>query len=225
MTGGYDGTQAEYLQVPFADINLLEVSEEDYKALGGDIVGVWGAIEWAKYRGAEKIIAIDCVPERLIQAREIGAEIIDYQQDKDVVDKMKEVANVALECVGFRYATRSTKHQVEKALLAETDSIEALDDAVKCVKGGRLSLIGDFLGTANHFPIGAIMEKSITIRGSQVLVQKYWNHLLPIIRSGKVNLNIFTHRMKLTEAPKAYKIFDQKENGMIKVFLSVDDLQ
>jgi threonine dehydrogenase-like Zn-dependent dehydrogenase len=258
LTGGYDGIQAEYVRVPFADVNLLQVSEEDYHALGeklvllsdvactgwhanelgevseGDVVGIWGcgpiglsAIAWAKYRGASRIIAIDCVPERLAKAHDIGAETINFKENKDIVGKMKVFVpgglDVAIECTGFRY-TKTVKQQVEKSLFSETDSIDALGEAIRCAKkGGRISIIGDFVGKANNFPIGAVMEKSLTLRGGQVLVQKYWAQLLPIMRSNQVNMNFFTHHGKLEDTPKFYKMFDKKENGIIKVFLCVGD--
>ncbi|CAI2163099.1 18093_t:CDS:10 [Funneliformis geosporum] len=258
LTGGYDGLQAEYVRVPYADVNLLPVSEEDYHALGeklvllsdvactgwhanelgevskGDIVGIWGcgpiglsAIAWAKYRGASRIIGIDCITERLCKAHDLGAETINFKEHKDIVAKIKVFVpgglDVAIECAGFRY-TKTIKQQVEKTLFSETDNIDALSEAIRCVKkGGNVSIIGDFVGTAAHFPIGAVMEKSLTLRGGQVQVQKYWAELLSLMKSNKVNMNFFTHHGKLADADKFYKIFDKKENGIVKVFLSVGD--
>ncbi|CAG8569781.1 2042_t:CDS:10 [Funneliformis mosseae] len=258
LTGGYDGIQAEYVRVPYADVNLLQVSEEDYQTLGeklvllsdvactgwhanelgevskGDIVGIWGcgpiglsAIAWAKFRGASRIIAIDCVPQRLAKAHDFGAETINFKEHKDIVAKMKFIVpgglDVAIECAGFRY-TKTLKQLVEKTLLAETDSTDALDEAIRCVKkGGRISIVGVFVEKVNNFPIGAVMEKSLTLRSGLVQVQKYWVQLLSIMKINKVNMNIFTHHGNLEDAGKFYKMFDKKENGVIKVFLRVGD--
>ncbi|CAG8571459.1 15490_t:CDS:10 [Funneliformis caledonium] len=247
LAGGYDGIQAEYVRVPYADINLLQeklILLSDVACTGwhanelsevskGDIVGIWGcgpvglsAISWAKYRGASRIIAIDCIPERLAKAHDIGAETINFKVHKDIVNKMKEFVpgglDVAIECAGFR-CTNTFRQQVENTLL-ETDSIDTLDEAIRCVKkGGRISIIGLFVGMANHFPIGAVMEKSLTLRGGPAPMQKYWVQLLTIMKSNKVDMNLFTHHGKLEDAGKFYKIFDKKEDGIIKVFLCVGD--
>jgi threonine dehydrogenase-like Zn-dependent dehydrogenase len=120
MTGGYAGSQAEYIRVPYADVGAKKIPEgiEDTKALfcsdafatgyfaadiaevkGGDVVAVWGAgavglfaIASARLMGAERVIAIDRFSDRLRLAREQGGatDTIDYEQ-VDVVEHLKEM--------------------------------------------------------------------------------------------------------------------------------------
>jgi threonine dehydrogenase-like Zn-dependent dehydrogenase len=203
--------------------------------LVGDVVGVWGcgpiglmAASWAKDRGASRVIAIDNVPSRLKLAQEIGAETINFKEVKDTLGKIRELApkglDVGIDAVGFRYASKSMRHKVEKMLYAETDSVDVVDEVIKSVKkGGRVVLIGDYIGVANHFPIGALMEKSLTLRGGQLHPQKYWPILLPKLLSSKVPVDLFTHRMSLTDTPRAYKVFDAKDDGVLKIVLTTKE--
>ncbi|KAL1916380.1 uncharacterized protein VTP21DRAFT_5571 [Calcarisporiella thermophila] len=262
LTGGYEGTQAEYIRVPFADVNLLqlpsesELSDEDALLLcdvactgwhanerghvtEGRTVAVWGcgpvglmAQIWAKYRGASRIIAIDNDKERLQLACEyIGVETIDATEHTDVVKRMQEICpggvDCAIDCVGFRFP-KTMMHKVSRALMLETDAPEVVSECIKCVKkGGSVSLIGDYVGTCNQFPIGALMEKSVCIHGGQVLVQKYWKDILDILKNQKVKPDpgkiLFTHRVPFKEAPKAYSLFDKHEDGCVKVMLKPEE--
>ena len=122
--------------------------------------------------------------------------------------------------LGFRYS-KSWKHSIEKTLHLETDSIDSLAACIHHVqKGGRIAILGDYIGYANHFPVGAMMEKSLTVRGGQVFVQKYWKQLLEIFIKGEVDPTfMLTHNMPLKEAAKAYELFDSKSDGAIKVVL------
>ncbi|CAG8446025.1 12680_t:CDS:10 [Acaulospora morrowiae] len=199
----------------------------------GDVVGIWGAgpvglmtAALALYRNASRVYVIDCIQARLDFARKIGAEVINFKE-KDVVGIVKKSVpggfDVTIDAVGFRYTNKSWRHKLERAVFAETDSVEALDEAIRCTrKGGVVSIVGDYLNLANRFPIGAAMEKHLTLKGGQVHPQKYWSDLLPILSADEIFGRLFTHYMKLSEAPKAYKKFDRKEDGIIKVFLIVD---
>lgn len=256
MLGGYAGGQAEYVRVPFADVNCLPLPEglSDEQAVllsdaactgwhacamgdvGDDLhrnVAVWGcgpvglmAVMWAKARGADKVVAIDAVPHRLALASKLGADaVIDYKAVKDVPAAVKKEfeplgPDVCIEAVGFRYA-KSMTHALEKAVYAETDAVDTIDEAVlACRKGGTLSIVGDFIHRANHFPIGAIMEKALTVRSGQVHVQRYWKELAQILRRGDVDPSaIVSHRLPLEDAARAYKIFDAKAEGATKVLL------
>jgi len=257
LTGGYDGTQADFVRVPLAEVNLLKIPPEldNYRALllsdvantgwhanefgevkAGNIVAVWGcgpiglmAQIWAWHRGASRVIGIDSVPKRLEKARLIGSEIIDTSENPDVVAKMRELVpggpDVAIDAVGYRY-TKTVAHTIQKAVGIETDAVDIINEAAKCVKkGGRLVVIGDYFGVANGFPIGAIMEKGITLHGSQLFTQKYWHILLEKFLKNEVKPNpgfLFTHEMDLDNAPIAYDVFDKKDDGVVKILLWVD---
>jgi threonine dehydrogenase-like Zn-dependent dehydrogenase len=256
LAGGYDGGQAEYVRVPFADVNCLPVPDgvadeqvlllSDVVSTGwhanvlsevgpGDTVAVWGcgpvglmAMAWARVRGAARIFAIDHLPYRLDVARgRLGAETIDFAED-DVLTALRELTrgqmpDVAIEAAGFRYA-KSLRHRIQRAVGLETDAIDSLAEAIRGVrKGGRLAIVGDFFGYTNQFPVGAMMEKSITVRGGQVHVQAYWRGLLDRILRGELDPTfIISHRMPLAQAPEAYRLFDEKADQALKIVLQVE---
>ncbi|CAF1470811.1 unnamed protein product [Adineta steineri] len=252
LTGGYDGCQAEWVRVPFADVNLLKIENNRLtdeqvlflsdivctawhaNVLGGvgpgTTVAIWGAgpvglltIMWAKYRGAKRIFSIDCIEERLAKARTQGAETIDFSKD-NVIETMQKLLpggpDVCIDAVGFRY-TKGMVHKMQRAVFLETDSPEVLDEAIVVVrKGGSVAIIGDYFYKSNQFPIGTFMEKAVTMRGGQLYCQSYWHDLLKIIENGEVDPTfIITHTMELSRAAEAYKMFDEKSDGTIKVVL------
>lgn len=199
----------------------------------GKTVAVWGAgpiglaaMAAARAMGAEEIIAVDNVPHRLKMARErLGAVTIDFNEDRPVV-ALHELTHgrgpdVCIEAVGFRYA-KSMLHKVERALKLETDSLDTVSEVLKSVRpGGNIAIMGDYIGYGNHFPIGALMEKGITVRSGQVHVQRYWKAVLEHMLSGKYDPSfIITHDLPLEKAAEAYRVFDRKEDGVVKVVLS-----
>jgi threonine dehydrogenase-like Zn-dependent dehydrogenase len=196
----------------------------------GQNVAIWGlgpvglmASMWAKFRGA-RVIGIDQIPHRLALARkELGIETIDFSKE-NVTTRLQQLCpggpDVAIEAAGFRY-TKSLTHAAERSLNLEKDTPEILTECIMNVrKGGNLSIVGDYFLTANQFPIGAMMEKNITVRGGQVHVQSYWKELLGYIQQGKVDPTfVISHRMSLDDADKAYRIFDKKEDNAVKIIL------
>jgi len=182
------------------------------------------AIMWAKFRGASRVIAIDKVPYRLKVAKEVlGAEVIDFSKS-DVVATIHEMVplgpDVCIEAVGFRYS-KGLLHKAERAIRLETDTPEILSECIKSVrKGGVVSIVGDYYALSNQFPIGAFMEKGLTMRGGQSFTQRYWKQLLQYFVEGRVDPSfVITHRVPFEQAAEAYKIFDLKEDNAIKMLL------
>jgi threonine dehydrogenase-like Zn-dependent dehydrogenase len=252
LTGGYEGGQAEFVRVPFADVNCLKVPESlpDEKVLFlSDIVctgfhatemgqvskdqtvAVWGcgpvglmAIAWCFFRGAKRVIAIDSVDYRLDCAKnKLGAEIIDFTK-QDVVKTLLEMVpgglDVCIDAVGFRFP-KGIMDKLQKTLKLETDTAAILYEAIISVrKAGIVSVVGDYYAFANQFPVGAFMEKGVAMRGGQVFVQKYWKKLLEYIQKGQFDPSfVVTHVMPLEQAAEAYRMFDEKQDGMLKVVL------
>jgi threonine dehydrogenase-like Zn-dependent dehydrogenase len=199
----------------------------------GKTVAVWGAgpvglcaMAAARAMGAERVIAIDNVPHRLDMARErLGAETVNFDEDRPVI-ALHELTHgrgpdVAIELVGFRYA-KSLVHKVERALKLETDALDTVSEVLRAVrKGGNVTIMGDYIGYGNHFPIGALMEKAVTVRTGQIHVQRYWKTVMEQMRSGRYDPSfIVTHRMPLAQAPQAYHVFDRKQAGVVKVVLT-----
>ncbi|KFA79683.1 hypothetical protein S40288_09070 [Stachybotrys chartarum IBT 40288] len=254
FSGGYAGGQAEYVRCPFGDVNLLKLPDSvpDEKALylsdivptsyhatvcaevkEGKSVAIWGmgpvglfAAKWSKLAGAKRVIAIDNVPERLEMARDnIGCEIINFDQTKDVVkalyEKEPEGVNCCIDAAAFRY-TKGALDTFERAVGLETDSSEISNEMLRAVrKFGNIALVADYAGTTNNFLIGALMEKGITLRGTgQAPVQKYWHELLKKIEDGLFDPTIIlSHRFALEEFAELYTAFDRKEKGIMKTFV------
>jgi len=250
LTGGVPGGQAEYVRVPFADFNCLPIPDSvpDEKALylsdvvptayhatemgkvgKGDTVAIWGlgpvglmTAQWAKLRGASRIIGIDQVPERLRLAKEhLGIEVINFREVEVYKELPKLVPNgvdVSIEAAGFEYA-KTILHKIERAVGLETDTADILSECIQSVrKFGRVSIIGVYSGYANHFPIGAMMEKGLTMQGGQSPTQKYWKMALEKIESGEFDPTfMISHKMKLADLPDAYSKFYNHE-GVIKIF-------
>ena len=127
-----------------------------------------------------------------------------------------------LECVGFRFP-QGFLHTLERTLGLETDSPQVLNDIIFSIKkGGRIGVVGDYLGYCNHFAIGAFMEKGLSCSCGQVFVQKYWKKLLEIFESGALPVDptfVITHEMGLNEISKAYHMFSNYEDESIKIVL------
>ncbi|KAI8824452.1 chaperonin 10-like protein [Fimicolochytrium jonesii] len=200
----------------------------------GDTVAIWGlgpvgllTAMWAKERGAKTIIGIDYVPHRLETAQKVlGITTLNFKE-VNVIQEVQKLCpggvDCAIEVAGFRYA-KSWLHAIETTLKLETDAIDTVVEAITLVKkGGHVTIMGDYFGYANHFPIGAMMEKHITVRGGQVLTQKYWKDLLRRFREGlKCGVDptfIITHRLPLEQAPEGFRTFNDKTDNVIKVLL------
>jgi threonine dehydrogenase-like Zn-dependent dehydrogenase len=201
----------------------------------GDSVAIWGLgpvglliARWAQIRKAGRIIGIDCVPERLdIAKRVLGIEVIDFKSQEVCPTLAKMVpggVDVAIEAAGFEYAT-TWKHKIERALSLETDACDILTECITAVrKFGTVSIIGVYSGTTNHFPIGALMEKGLTVRAGQSPTQKYWKMALKKIQEGVIDPTfLITHKAKLSDGPELYRKFYDRE-GVIKVFLRPDSM-
>jgi len=252
LLGGYEGCQAEYVRVPYADNTCLKIQNNlpderllflsDICCTGfhgtelgavspNQVVAIWGcgpvglmAAMWSIFRGARRVIMIDPDEIRLTFAKSrLNVETINPSQG-DVLLALREMVpggpDVAIECVGFRFP-QSLVHKLEKAVSLETDSPEILTQCIKGLrKGGTLAIIGDYYKTANHFPIGAMMEKGLTVRGGQVFVQRYWKQLLKYIEDGKVDPSfVVSHQMAFGSAVEAYRMFDKHENNCLKIVL------
>jgi len=252
LTGGIPGGQAEYVRVPFADLNCLPIPDDipDEKALFlsdviptayhgtelanvkiGDVVGIWGlgpiglmAARWCFIRGASRVIGMETVPERIEIAKSIGVEVIDFGESGNTLSKIRKLVpaglDCSIECAGFEYPN-SILHKVERALSMETDTSDILTECIMATKKcGIVSIIGVYSGFTNHFPIGALMEKGITVNGGQSPTQKYWRMALEKIQKGELDPTfIITHKASLSDAPELYKKFYKHEEGVIKVFL------
>jgi threonine dehydrogenase-like Zn-dependent dehydrogenase len=168
------------------------------------------------------------VRERLALAKiSFGVETLDRSDlsSDDVVARLREMvpggADVVIEAVGFRFAS-SIKHKLQRAVGLETDTADILTEAISVVrKYGRVSIIGDYIGLTNQFPIGFLMMKHLTVRSGQTPCQKYFEEVMAAVQSGEVDPTLMiTHRITLEQAPEAYAKLFKQADGWIKVFMT-----
>jgi threonine dehydrogenase-like Zn-dependent dehydrogenase len=201
----------------------------------GDTVAVWGcgpvglfAIQSAFVLGAERVIAIDHYPRRLALAKSMGAEILNFD-DVEVREALVEMTagigpDACIDAVGMESHGVAIDNMLDHAKAAvglATDRTHALRQVIlACRKGGRVSIPGVYGGFADKFPIGALMEKGLTIRTGQTHVQKYTQKLLDLILADQLDTTfLISHRLPLEEAAHGYKIFKEQQNEVTKVVL------
>ncbi|NOJ98029.1 glutathione-dependent formaldehyde dehydrogenase [Corallococcus coralloides] len=204
----------------------------------GDTVAVWGcgpvgqfAIQSAWMFGAGRVIAIDHVPERLALAKSWGkAETIDFTK-QDVYETLKELTrgrgpDRCIDSVGAEaHGTGSLDAVIDKAKAAvklATDRPHALRQAIYCCrKGGTLSVPGVYVGFLDKVPMGAFVNKGLTMKTGQTHTHRYTRPLLEKIQAGAIDpTRLITHRARLADAPALYKKFRDKEDGCIKVVMT-----
>jgi threonine dehydrogenase-like Zn-dependent dehydrogenase len=214
------------------------MAAENCDIQSGDTVAVWGcgpvgqfAIASALLLGAERVIAIDRFPERLrLAAIKLGAETIDYGED-NVLEALKELTggrgpDACIDAVGMEaHAYHNIAYaydRMKQAMMLESDRPVALREAVMaCRSGGTISIAGVYGGLIDKFPAGALMNRSLTIRTGQTHVQRYMKKLLARIEKGEIDPSfIISHRMRLEDAPAAYRMFRDKQDDCIKVVLT-----
>jgi threonine dehydrogenase-like Zn-dependent dehydrogenase len=252
--GGYKGSHAEYVRVPFADYGAFTVPDEvddrtalfasdavptgwmgaDLGGVGpGDLVAVWGAggvgqmaARAAELLGAERVFVIDRVPERLAMAeRHLGVETIDYSAT-DVGAELRARTggrgpDVCIEAVGMEAHDTGPQYaydQVKQQLRLQTDRPIAVREAIyACRKGGSVFILGVFGGVVDKFPLGAMMNKGLTVRGAQQHGQRYIPMLLDRMAKGQLRTDQFiTHLLPLEEAPHGYDLFKHKKDGCVR---------
>ncbi len=203
----------------------------------GDTVAIWGcgpvgqfAIKSAWMFKASRVIAIDRVPERLKMAQEQGkAETINFDKE-DVYDKLMEMTrgrgpDRCIDAVGAEAhaagAIDAIYDKVKTAVMMTTDRAHVLREAIMCCrKGGTLSIPGVYIGFPDKVPMGALMNKALTVKTGQTHVPKYHERLLKKVLEGEIDPSfVITHRPRLEDGPAFYKIFRDKQEGCIKVVL------
>ncbi|WII71498.1 zinc-dependent alcohol dehydrogenase [Bdellovibrio sp. 22V] len=257
MYGGYAGGQAQYARVPFGDVGPLVVPKDmdDDKLLFlsdifptgymaavncniqiGDTVAVWGcgpvglfSIESAYLLGADRVIAIDNVPERLKMARDIcKAEVLNYDE-VDVLEALNLMTggrgpDSCIDAVGMEAHGTDLYSKYEEAKMGvklATDRPIALRQAIQaCRKAGHVSIPGVYGGLLDKVPLGAAFAKGLTLKMGQTHVRKYMETLLQHILDGNIDPSfLITHRINIEDAPTAYKSFLNKSDDCVKVVI------
>ena len=203
-----------------------------------DTVAIWGAgpvgqmaIRSAILQRAKQVIAIDRVPERLSMARAGGAIPINFEQES-VVERLEQLTDgkgpeKCIDAVGMEAHATTTLDAVydraKQAVMLESDRPHVLREmAYVCRPAGTLSVPGVYGGLIDKFPIGMIMQKGLTLRTGQTHVNRWTDDLLRRIEEGQIDPSfVVTHRTGLDGGPEMYKKFRDKEDGCIKVVMSL----
>ena len=204
----------------------------------GDVVAVWGAgpvgqfaALSARLLGAAEVIVIDRVPERLAMAEQhAGAHPLDYE-DTSVLEELRELTagrgpDHVIDAVGMEAHSDVTAlhayHKAKQLTKLETERPHALREAILAVaNGGTVSIMGVYGGFMDKFPIGSLMNRSLTVRTGQAHVHRYMRPLLERIRDGEIDPTfIISHRMSLEDAPEGYRLFKHKQDECTKVVLT-----
>jgi threonine dehydrogenase-like Zn-dependent dehydrogenase len=258
LTGGYPGGQAEYLRVPFADATHIKVPDgiADEKLLflsdifptgwqaavqceiePTDTVAIWGcgpvgqmAIRSAILLGAEQVIAIDRIPERLSMAEAGGAITINFDRES-VVERLNELTDgkgpeKCIDCIGMEsHVTPSQPDtlldRAKQMMMLESDRPHVLREMIYvCRPGGVISIPGVYSGFADKVPMGHLMNKGLTMRTGQTHVNRWTDDLLRLIEEDEIDPSfVITHTVPLDQGPEMYKVFRDKQDSCIKVVL------
>ena len=252
--GGFAGSHAEYVRVPFADAGAFavpgELSDEaavfasDAVPTGwmgadlanihpGDVVAVWGAggvgqmaARAAILLGAERVVVIDRFPERLAMVEQhIGAQALDYTR-VDVQDALRELTagrgpDSCIEAVGMEAHEPGVEYaydRVKQALRLQSDRGVTLRQAIRaCRKGGTISIVGVFGGLLDKVPMGAAMNKGLTMRMGQQHGHRYIPMLLERMARGEIDpSHLLTHPMPLEDGVRGYELFKTKREGCVR---------
>ncbi|MFL0250965.1 zinc-dependent alcohol dehydrogenase [Clostridium neuense] len=251
--GGYAGGQAQFLRVPFANVGPRIVPEEltDEQVLfltdilptsywgvdmagvkHGDTVVVLGcgpvgllAQKWAIFKGAKRVIAVDCIDYRLKHAKNYNqVETVNFEEYDNTGEYLKEIthggADAVIDCVGMD-GKMSTIEKVESVLKLQGGSKSAIEIASQAVrKGGTVVLVGVYGAKYNLFPLGDFFSRNVTLKMGQCPAQAYVDPILDLIKAGKFDAtDIITHKLSIDKGEHAYKIFDGKDDNCIKVVL------
>jgi threonine dehydrogenase-like Zn-dependent dehydrogenase len=258
LTGGYPGGQAEYLRVPFADTTHVKVPDgiDDEKLLflsdilptgwqaavqadiqPTDTVAIWGCgpvgqmtIRSAILLGAEQVIAIDHLPERLSMAAAAGAITINFDEE-NVVERLNELTggkgpHKCIDAVGTESHVSfgqpdTVLDRAKQMLMMENDRPHVLREMIYvCRPAGVISIIGVYLGLVDKIPMGQAMNKGLTFRMAQAHVPRWTGDLLRRIEDGQIDPSfVITHKASLADGPEMYRTFRDKADGCVKVML------
>jgi threonine dehydrogenase-like Zn-dependent dehydrogenase len=204
-----------------------------------DTVAVWGCgpvgqftIRSAMLLGAGRVVAIDngkTAGYRLRMAADAGAITIDNRSE-NVYERLMDLSggigpDVCIDAVGMEAhgsnPLETVYDKVKTNLMLESDRPAALRQAIECCRpGGTVSIPGVYGGLADKIPLGALMNKGLTIKTGQTHVHRFVPELLDFVRQGKIDPSfVVTHRIPLSQAPYGYEIFREKKDNCVKVVL------
>jgi threonine dehydrogenase-like Zn-dependent dehydrogenase len=198
----------------------------------------------ALHRGAGRVIGVDLVPERLEMASRHGVEVIDLDRCKDVPQAVRDQtdgrgADSVIDAVGMeahgaplgRMAQQLASMLPDRAAAplmerAGVDRMRVLHDAIATVRrGGTISLSGVYGGMADPMPMMELFDKQVQLRMGQANVRRWTDAILPLLHGDGDPLGVAdltTHHLPLSDAPRAYEMFQKKQDGAVKILFHPD---
>ncbi|HEX3511772.1 MAG TPA: zinc-dependent alcohol dehydrogenase [Solirubrobacteraceae bacterium] len=195
----------------------------------------------AQHKGVEQVIGVDLVRERLMRASGHGVRVLDLEDHEDLPGAVRELTDgrgphAVIDAVGMEAhgaPIGKLAHRLAGMLpdplaqqLVQTvgiDRLSALRMAIELVqRGGTISLSGVYGGAASPMPLIQMFDKQITVRMGQANVKRWIDEILPLLGSDEDPLGVddfATHHLPLEDAPRAYEIFQKKQDGAFKVLL------
>ena len=255
--GGFAGSHAEYIRVPFGDVGAFKVPDgvADDAAVfasdamptgwmaadlcglkGGEVVAVWGAggvgqmaARAAQLLGAERVIMVDRLPERLTAAADrLGVETVNYAET-DVLEALREMTagrgpDACIDAVGMEAHDVGPIYAYDKAKQTarlQTDRPTSVRQAIMAArKGGTVSIVGVYGGLVDKFPLGAAMNKALVLRMGQMHAPRYIPMLLDRLAAGEIDPGyLATHPMSLEDGVRGYEIFEKKQDACLRSVL------
>jgi S-(hydroxymethyl)glutathione dehydrogenase/alcohol dehydrogenase len=252
--GGYDGGQAEYVRVPFANFNPVKIPDglddehvlfltdvlctgyfgvdiagstsdamgispgDDVAVFGAGPVGYFAVMSALKLRGAAKVFSVDHFENRLKLTRELGARTINFDKEdpEEVIKKETDGHGaVCVDAVGYEAVGHHSHGDVKDPASDPQNPVQVLEWITKAARlGSIVGIPGVYVSAYNNFPIGQFFEHGLQMKMGQCPVKKYIEPLLHLIETNRIDPTaLISHRMKLEEAPEAYKIWDKKSEA------------
>lgn len=230
---------SDVLPTAWQAVEYADVHEgESLTVLGLGPIGDMAA-RIAAHRGV-RVIGVDLVPERLARVRDRGIEVLDLREHDDIAATIKDMTggrgtDAVVDAVGMeahgspgaklvQQATSLMPDSVAGPLFthAGIDRLAALHTAIEIVRrGGTVSIIGVYGGALDPLPLFKMFDKQLQIRMGQANVKRWVDDIMPLLSDGDpLGVDTFaTHRLPLAEAPRAYEMFQKKQDGAVKVLL------
>ena len=269
LYGQVPGGQAEFLRVPQAQFGPIKVPEgppdERFVYLSDVLPTAWQAVEYADipkggsvavlglgpigdmaariamHRGADKVIGIDLVAERLERAGRRGVIALDLEGYDDIAEEVRELTegrgpDAVIDAVGMEaHGSGAAKlaHQMVSLMpdflaqkmmeKAGVDRLSALYLAIDIVRrGGTISLSGVYGGEADPLPMLTMFDKQVQLRMGQANVKNWIDDIMPLVLDDGDPLGVegfHTHQLPLDQGPQGYAIFQEKKDEAIKILL------
>jgi threonine dehydrogenase-like Zn-dependent dehydrogenase len=198
----------------------------------GESVAVWGcgpvglqALRLARIMGAGQVIGVDIQRYRLDAARRFADATVVDAAHVDAVEAVRALTggrgvDVCIEAIGME-VDRSILEKVSNVLHQQAGAITAVERCFSAVRrAGRVSILGFYGTNYARFPLGQWIDKGLRVQAGQAPVHEHVDELMKLVVQRQLRAEeVITHRLPLEHAPHAYQIFNDKQDGCVKIVL------